>query len=391
MTFEVLKAEEHAVIAQTYNRFELAIDHGQGATCYDLAGKKYIDFSSGVAVNSLGFSDPGWADAVSKQLHKLQHTSNHYYTRPYVEAAELLIDRSGMEKVFFCNSGAEANEGAVKCARKYSFDKYGPGRYRVVSLDNSFHGRTMAMLAATGQSDFHKYFDPFPQGYDHAPVNDWAATKAKLTPDVCAVMVELVQGEGGVIPLDVEYVRQVVAHCAQQDILVIVDEIQTGIGRTGTLFAYQQFDFLPDIVTSAKGLGGGLPVGAILFGMKTQSVFGHGDHGTTFGGNPAVCAGVKYVLEKLDEGALERVVEDGQYIRERLMKMPHIAGANGMGLMIGATLQGVAARDVVVEGIKRGVITLTAKDRLRLLPPLTITMEEIDEGLDLLSDALGAL
>jgi len=392
MTFQELKTAEHEYIAQTYARYDLGIDHGIGATCYGLDGRKYIDFTSGIGVNSLGYCDSGWVDAVASQLHKLQHASNFIYTQPCAQAAKLLCERGGMKKVFFANSGAEANEGAIKCARKYSRDKYGPGRHVIVSLVNSFHGRTLATLSATGQASFHANFDPFPPGFDHAPAGDLPGTLEKLTGDVCAVMLEMVQGEGGIIPLSAEYVQSVAEYCAENDILVIVDEIQSGIGRVGALFAYQLYGLSPDIATAAKGLGGGLPVGAVLFGEKTQSVLGKGDHGTTFGGNPVACAGVNYVLSVLDDAALDAVVKKGEYIRSRLLKMPHIVEVGGLGLMIGATLSpGVKARDVVDAGVTEGVITLTAKERFRLLPPLTITMEEIEEGLERVNEALKAV
>jgi acetylornithine/N-succinyldiaminopimelate aminotransferase len=391
MNSEEVKAMSHKYVANTYARYDVAIARGRGAVCYDYDGKKYIDFSSGIGVNSLGYSDPGWADAVYKQLCALQHTSNLFYTEPCALAAKALSERSGMYKVFFANSGAEANEGAIKAARKYSSEKYGPERHVIVSLLNSFHGRTMATLSATGQVAFHKHFDPFPDGFKHAPANDLRGTIDELTGSVCAVMMELVQGEGGVLPLDADYVKGVYEYCAFHDILLIIDEVQTGIGRTGAMFAYQHYNLAPDIVTAAKGLGGGLPIGAVLFGEKTQSVFGPGDHATTFGGNPAICAGIPFILNKLDAETLELVIKKGAYIKERLLSMPHVADVSGMGLMLGAALDGVSVRGVVNAGLERGVITLTAKEKLRLLPPLTITMEEIDEGLSKLECALNSI
>ena len=286
MSFEDIKKLDDAYVMHTYGRYNLAIDHGKGAICYDPAGKSYIDFTSGIGVNSLGFADDGWVAAVTAQLNKLQHISNLYYTEPCVLAAKLICEKSGMKKVFFGNSGAEANEGVIKAARKYSFQKYGEGRSKIVALENSFHGRTMAALSATGQNVYHNFFFPFVDGFVFAKANDTEDTLSKLTDDVCAVMMELVQGEGGVMPLEKEYVQAVYAACQERDILFIVDEVQTGVGRTGTFYSYQQFGIQPDLVSSAKGLGGGLPIGAVLFGEKTQDTLIPGDHGSTFGGNP---------------------------------------------------------------------------------------------------------
>jgi len=304
-------------VTNTYARYDLAIRGGLGAVCFDFDGNKYIDFSSGIGVNSLGYSDTGWVDAVTKQLFKLQHTSNLYYTEPCAVAAKALCERTGMSKVFFANSGAEANEGAIKTARKYSRDQYGPGRHTIVTLTNSFHGRTMAALSATGQEAFHKHFDPFPEGFKHAPANDLQGTLAELTDDVCAIMIELVQGEGGVVPLDADYVKGVYDYCAARDILYIIDEVQTGIGRTGALFAYQRYGLAPDIVTAAKGLGGGLPIGATLFGEKVKDTLGLTDHGATYGGNPIATAGALAVLDSIDGDFLANVAANGEYLAAR--------------------------------------------------------------------------
>lgn len=388
MDFEKIQERDQTYIAHTYARFPVALVSGKGARCVDSDGKAYIDMTSGIGVNALGFCDPEWADAVSKQLLTLQHASNLFYTLPCGEVAEALCQRTGMKRLFFANSGAEANEGAIKCARKWGHQRRGPSCHNIVTLGQSFHGRTVTTLAATGQDSFHHQFDPFTEGFAYAPPGDLAGTLALLSADTCAVMMEMVQGEGGVLPLDRAYVKGLYEACRERNILLIIDEVQTGIGRTGTLFAYEQFGIKPDIVTCAKGLGGGLPVGAVLFGDTCHEVLGPGDHGSTFGGNPAACAGAKVVLGRIDEAFLRGVAEKGAYIRERLLAMPHITAVSGLGLMIGASLNGIAARDLVAKLIANGVLALTAKDRLRLLPPLTITREEIDEALRALEKTL---
>lgn len=390
-TFEQFKADDAAFVANTYGRFPLALVEGKGAACRDEAGRQYIDLTSGIGVNSLGFCDEGWAAAVAAQAAKLQHTSNLYYTEPCIVAAKTLCARTGMKKVFFANSGAEANEGAIKAARKYSFEKYGEGRSKILTLVNSFHGRTVTTLAATGQDVFHNYFFPFTEGFAHLPANDPDALRAALDGTVCAVMVELVQGEGGVIPLDKDYVRTLAALCAERDVLLLVDEVQTGVGRTGTLYAFEQFGLAPDLVTSAKGLGGGLPVGAVLFGERTAHVLGAGDHATTFGGNPVVCAGVNYVLGRVDDALLADVRRKGKILRAALAEMPHIRSVSGLGLMLGVELEeGIPAKEVLLRAIKEGVLVLTAKARLRLLPPLTITDRELEAGIAALGRALAS-
>ena len=391
MTSEKLFAEDRDYVLQTYARFPVALASGRGATAVDFEGGEYIDFTSGIGVNSLGFCDPDWAAAVSAQAHTLQHISNLYYTEPCAAVAETLCRRTGMKKVFFANSGAEANEGAIKAARKYSCTNYGEGRATVVTLTNSFHGRTVTTLAATGQDVFHRYFHPFTGGFKHVEANDPAALEAALTPDVCAVMVELVQGEGGVLSLDRDYVKRAADLCAGKDVLFIVDEVQTGVGRTGTLFAFEQFGVRPDIVTSAKGIGGGLPLGAVLFSAKTERALGLGDHATTFGGNPVAGAGARVVLAKLDEDFLAGVRGKAEKLRARIANMPHVAGISGLGMMIGVSLDGVAARDVVIAGFTHGVLLLTAKDKLRLLPPLTISDAELRRGADALETTLASI
>lgn len=388
MDFNELKALDKEKVANTYARFEVDIDHGKGAVCWDMAGKRYIDLSSGIGVNSLGFCDGGWVRAVSAQAAKLNHTSNLFYTRPQAELGKLLTEMSGMKRVFFSNSGAEANEGAIKCARKYSHDKYGEGRAEILSLKNSFHGRTVTTLASTGQEVFHRHFFPFTEGFTFAPANDIEAFKAAVTPATCAVMMELVQGEGGVVPLDKPFVEAVAKLCEERDILLVLDEVQTGIGRTGSLFAYQQCGLEPDVVTAAKGLGGGLPIGAVLFGDKVKDTMGSGTHGSTFGGGPIVCAGALEVLGRLNGAFLKEVAEKGQYTQERLINMPRVKSVTGMGLMLGAELEDIPSAELVKAGIQAGVICLTAKAKLRLLPPLSITMEELTEGLDILEQVL---
>ena len=380
--FDVIKENDEKYVAHTYGRFPVAIKQGNGATCEDFDGKEYIDFSSGIGVNSLGFCDEGWVKAVTEQLNTLQHISNLYYTEPCTKAAKLLCEKTGMKKVFFSNSGAESNEGAVKCARKYSFQKYGGDRNKIITLVNSFHGRTVTTLSATGQDVFHNFFFPFTEGFIHVEANNFDELIKAVDSTVCAVMLELIQGEGGVMPLEPDYVSKVENYCKENDIILIVDEVQTGVGRTGELFAFQNYGISPDIVTVAKGIGGGLPLGCVLFGEKTADTFNPGDHATTFGGNPVATAGAGYILETIDDDFLRQVKEKGEYIRDKLSDMPHVVGTDGLGLMIGVRFdETVKAADVVKATIANGALTLTAKSKLRLLPPLNITYEEIDKGL----------
>lgn len=383
---EIKKLDE-TYIAPTYGRYDVVLTHGKGATCYDEEGNTYIDFTSGIGVNALGFADTDWGKAVSAQLGKLQHTSNLYYTEPCVQAAKLLCEKSGMKKVFFGNSGAEANEGMIKAARKYSFQKYGGGRSTIVALENSFHGRTMAALSATGQEVYHTFFFPFVEGFVFAKANDLTDTLSKLTEDVCAVLLEPIQGEGGVLPLEKEYVQAVATVCQEKDILLLIDEVQTGIGRTGSFYCYQQFGIQPDLVSSAKGLGGGLPIGAVLFGEKTADVLGAGDHGSTFGGNPAVCAGAVEILNRIDDTFLQEVSKKGIYLKAELEKLPHVTDVAGMGLMLGIELD-IEVKPLVNTLLEQGLLVLTAKHKMRLLPPLNITQEELDAGLSILKKVL---
>ncbi len=381
MHFEALQAREAASIAATYARFPLAIDHGQGAVCYGIDGKRYIDFTAGIGVNSLGFCDAGWLQAVTAQLGKLQHCSNLYYTQPCIELAEALCARSGMQKVFFCNSGTEANEGAIKAARKYAAQSTTPGRHEIVTLENSFHGRTLAALAATGQPALQAHFAPMPAGFVYTKANDIASLQQAVSEKTCAIMLELIQGEGGVLPLQQEFVAQAAALCARHDLLLIIDEVQTGMGRTGSLFLYEQYGIRPDIVTLAKGLGSGLPIGAILFGEKTAGVLAKGDHGSTFGGNPVACAGALEVVSRLDDAFLAEVARKGAWLAEELAKLPFVCEVRGRGLMLGLTLQGITAAELAGKALGEGLLLLTAKDKTRLLPPLNITDDELREGL----------
>lgn len=383
------KQIDRQYVENTYARFDLLLDHGKGARVWDAKGREYIDLGSGIGVNALGHADEGWLRAVTEQLGKLAHTSNLYCTAPCARLAQELCGRTGMEKVFFCNSGAEANECAIKAARKYSFEHYGAGRHVIVTLQNSFHGRTMATLSATGQDSFHRYFSPFPEGFRYAPANDLAGTLAELREDVCALLFEPIQGEGGVIELEPDYLQKLAAACGERDILLIADEVQTGIGRTGKLLCCEHSGVRPDIVTIAKGLGGGLPIGAALFGPRAAGTLRAGDHGSTFGGNPAACAGAHEVLRRLDDGFLAGVQKKGDYLRERLAATPNVREVSGRGLMLGVALrEGISPAEVVKAAIEKGVLPLTAHERVRLLPPLVITDEELKKAADILCDVI---
>lgn len=387
--FQKIKQLDNEFVANTYGRFSVAIKQGKGAVCVDFDGKEYVDFSSGIGVNSLGFCDDGYIEAVTAQLKTLQHISNLYYTEPCAEVAKILCERTGMKKVFFSNSGAESNEGAIKCARKYSFEKYGSGRSKIVTLINSFHGRTVTTLAATGQDVFHNYFYPFTEGFEYCEANNIEKLEMALSDDTCALMMELVQGEGGVMPLDVDFVKKASELCKEKDILLIIDEVQTGVGRSGELFAFQHYKINPDIVTTAKGIGGGLPLGCVMFSQKTQNVLVKGDHATTFGGNPVATAGAKYILERINTEFLNEVKAKGAYITQKVLAMPNVEGVDGLGLMLGIRVKdNIKSADVVAKGIENGVLLLTAKAKVRLLPPLSITYEEIDKGLAALEKAL---
>ena len=383
------KELDNQYVAHAYGRFDVALTKGQGSTLYDEDGKKYIDFGSGIGVTAFGINDPVWTKAVEEQLHRVQHTSNLYYTAPCAKLAQLLCEKSGMKKVFFGNSGAEANEGAIKFARKYSFDKYGAGRSTIITLVNSFHGRTITTLAATGQDSFHTVFDPFTPGFKYCPANDIEALQAAATDDVCAVLFECVQGEGGVNNLSPTFVNAIAKLAKEKDILIAVDEVQTGNGRTGTYFAYQQYGITPDIVTTAKGLGGGLPIGAVLFGVKLQDTMTPGSHGSTFGGNPVVAAGACSIVERIDDDFLSEVQRKSEKIRTALAKVKGVQSISGMGLMLGIETDKPAG-EVAKACLANGLLILTAKTKLRLLPALNISDAELDEGLEILKGVLEA-
>jgi len=376
-------------ILNTYKRFNVAIKSGKGATFTDYDGKEYIDFSSGIGTNSFGACDKDWVDAVCMQANTIQHTSNLYYTMPQVELAKLLCEKTNMKKVFYGNSGAEANECAIKAARKYSFDKYGKDRYEIITLQNSFHGRTIATLSATGQDVFHNYFFPFVDGFKYAPANDIEALNKLITDKTCAIMIETVQGEGGVNPLNPEYIKYIDKVCKERDIVFIVDEVQTGNGRCGYLYSYMEYGVIPNIVSTAKGLAGGLPFAAILFDEKLQNTLGYGEHGTTFGGNPICASAALSVLSRIDDKLLKHVHDCRKIIDERLSKAKNVISISGKGLMVGIEINSkLKAIDVVNKCIENGLIPLTAKTKVRLLPPLNITFEELNKGLDILIKAL---
>lgn len=388
---EDYKALDHQYIMSTYKRQDVLLVKGEGATCWDENGKEYIDFGAGIGVNSLGYCDDAWVEAVCHQAQTLQHASNLYYTMPDTRLAELLCTKTGYSKALFCNSGAEANECAIKLARKYSFDRYGPatGRNKILSLKNSFHGRTVTTLAATGQDVFHNYFFPFTEGFDYAEANNISDVKDKLDGSFCAVLVEFIQGEGGIVPLDEDFVNQLFALCAKRDILIIADEVQTGIGRTGKLLASENYGVKPNITTLAKGLGGGLPIGAVIADEKTGGVYHYGDHGTTFGGNPVVCAGALAVLNRItDDGFLGGIRRKGEHLRKEIETIPEVEGVDGMGLMLGIRLKTKKAAEVLPLCIQNGLIPLTAKEKIRLLPPLTITDAELEKGIAILKAIL---
>ena len=390
MTYEELRELDHSYVVRSYGRNPIAIDHGQGATLYGVDGREYIDFASGIGVLSVGTAHPKWTAAVEKQAGRLAHVSNLYYSEPYIRLAERLCTRSGMAAAFFGNSGAEGNEGVIKLARKYSWEKYGEGRGTVITLNRSFHGRTVTTLAATGQDVFHKYFFPFTEGFRHAdPTID--SVKQAAGHDVCAVLVELVQGEGGVFPLDKGFVQALAQLCADRVWLLLVDEVQTGVGRTGALFCFQQYGVQPDAVSFAKGIAGGLPMGGFLVNEKCRHVFAPGDHASTFGGNPISAAAACAVLDILDDGAIRQVNEKGQYLRDGIeaLGVSCLGKTRGLGLMIGVEVQdGLSNKELCAHLNEAGLLSLTAGPVLRFLPPLTITKDEMDKGLAVLKAAL---
>ena len=392
MNFQEMKALDQQYVMQTYGRFPVGIVSGTGAVLTGADGETYIDFTSGIGVNSVGYGNPKWVAAVTEQAQKLGHISNLYYSEPYIRLAEALCTRTGMACAFFANGGGEANEGLIKLARKYSYDKYGEGRATIITLKNSFHGRTITTLKATGQEVFHQYFFPFTEGFRYAEPGSVESLQEQAGDDVCAVMLELVQGEGGVLPQDYDYVQQVKALCEENDWLFLVDEVQTGVGRTGTLFCFQQYDILPDAMTFAKGIAGGLPMAGILASEKCRNVLTPGTHATTFGGNPIGAAAALAVLEILSDDELQQVREKGTYLRAKIegLDSPAVAGTRGMGLMIGICLNdGYVNSRLAGELIENGLLVLTAgQNVIRLLPPLTISYEELDQGIAILRKVL---
>ncbi len=381
-----LQAKDQAYVAGTYARFPVEIAHGKGSVVYGTDGKRYIDMGSGIGVTAFGIADDEWIKAVTDQLSSVQHMSNLYYTQPCADLAELLCRRTGMKKVFFCNSGAEANECAIKVARKYAAEKKGEDYYTIVTLQNSFHGRTLTTLAATGQEHFHKLFQPLTPGFVHTPANDLAAFEEILNENkVAGVLIECVQGEGGVNALDVEFVKGVEALCRDRDVVFMVDEVQTGNGRTGELYAYMNFGVSPDVVSTAKGIGGGLPLGATMMSEKVENVLGFGDHGSTFGGNPVACRGAISLISRMDDAFLMSVKEKSEYVFSALKGAKGVEAVSGMGLMIGIkTVR--PAKEIVNECIEKGVLCLTAKDKVRLLPALNIDMDILKEAIEILKE-----
>ena len=378
-------------VMPSYGRYDLVLDSGSGRQAVDENGKKYIDFGSGIGTNSLGYCNENWVRAICDQAHKIQHTSNYYYTKVQADFAKALCETAGYTDMFFGNSGAEANECAIKIARKYSFDKYGKGRSNIITLVNSFHGRTLCTLSATGQDVFHNYFFPFVEGFVNVEAHNIEDLRSKLDDTVCAVMFEYIQGEGGVMALKQEFVDEIYRLCAEKDVLTIADEVQTGVGRTGKFLAGDNFGKKADLTTLAKGLAGGVPIGVCLSGEKCANVLTAGTHGSTFGGNPISCAGGLAVLETVNKpGFLDEVARKGAYIREKLLTSPEVASVSGMGVMIGIELKNKKAGDVVKAALDKGLLLLTAKTKIRLLPPLTITYEEIDKGLEILLGLLNA-
>lgn len=381
-----IKEIDKQYVAPTYNRFDLQIVSGEGSVVYDECGKEYIDMGSGIGVTAFGIADKVWADAVTKQLNTVQHMSNLYYTEPCAKLAQLLCEKTGFKKVFFANSGAEANECAIKAARKYAQTKKGAEYSTIVTLENSFHGRTLTTLAATGQEHYHELFTPLTPGFVHTPANDFEALKKTVCNNkVAAVMIECIQGEGGVNVLNADFVQMTAEFCNANDILLIVDEVQTGNGRTGKLYAYMNYGIMPDIISTAKGLGGGLPIGACLLGQKAENVFAFGDHGSTYGGNPVCCAGALTVIERLDDEFLNEVQQKSKYIFETLGSSDAVESVSGMGLMVGIKTKKNAG-DVVKACMQKGVLCLTAKDKVRLLPALNIPMNVVKKAVDIIKE-----
>ena len=382
-----LQETDKKYIANTYKRFPLSIVSGKGSVVKDENGKEYIDLGSGIGVTSFGIADDVWQTAITEQIAKVQHMSNLYYTEPCARLAELLCEKTGMKKVFFSNSGAEANECAIKIARKYAFDKYGKDRYTIVTLKNSFHGRTLTTLSATGQEHYHELFNPLTPGFTSVEMGDLdALNKIHAETPVAGVLVECIQGEGGVLPIDADFIKSLNAWCNENDVLFMVDEVQTGNGRTGEFYAYMNYGVTPDVVSTAKGLAGGLPLGATLIGEKAQSVLGFGDHGSTFGGNPVCCAAAVSIVKRIDSNLLADVKEKSKAVFEALNGVKGVESVSGMGLMIGIKPVRPAA-EIVKEVMDKGVLCLTAKDKVRLLPALNIPKETLLEAVEIIKTA----
>ncbi len=383
------KALDKEYVANTYGKYSVQFVEGKGSLLYDEGGKEYIDLGSGIGVTAFGINDPLWNEAVIGQVNKLSHVSNLYYTTPQIELAKKLCEKTGMKKVFFSNSGAEANECAIKTARKYSTDKYGKDRNIIVTLVNSFHGRTVTTLAATGQKVFHDHFYPFTEGFIYAEANDSEALKALVdaNPNICAIMIETIQGEGGVMPLEQEFVDTVVACAKEKDLLIVVDEVQTGNGRTGKMYGYMNFGIEPDVVSTAKGLAGGLPMGATLFNAKTEFVLTEGSHGSTFGGNPICAAGAVSVVDRLTEEFLHEVAKKGEYIKKELTGAKGVKSVAGMGLMLGIETE-APPKEIIAACLEKGVVVLSAKNKVRLLPALNIPEEQLKKGIAILKKVI---
>lgn len=379
---------DNTYVAHSYGRFPICITGGKGSILYDENGKEYIDFGSGIAVNSFGVSDDIWKQAVIEQINKVQHTSNLYYTEPCADLAKMLCEKTGMKKVFFSNSGAEANECAIKAARRYAFLKYGDGHSTIITLKNSFHGRTITTLSATGQDHYHEEFTPFTEGFVYAEPNDIEDVKKLASENKCiAVMIEIVQGEGGVCPLEESFVKELRKFTEENELLLIVDEVQTGNGRSGKLYAYMNYGIEPDIVSTAKGLAGGLPLGATLFGDKVKDVYTPGTHGSTFGGNPVCSAAAISVLKRIDDDLLADVRKKSEYVFNELKNANGVESVSGMGLMIGIKCTKPAS-EVVKTCMENGLLVLTAKDRVRLLPALNIDFDTLKKGVEILKEAI---
>ena len=383
-----IKEADKQYIMPTYGRFDLCLVYGKGSTYYDENGKKHIDMGTGIAVNTFGVNDDQWKDAVIKQLNSIQHTSNLYYNEPCVKLAQLLCEKTGMKKVFFSNSGAEANECAIKGARKFGTD-IKDDKNVIITLKDSFHGRTVTTLSATGQDVFHKNFTPFTDGFIHVTANNIDELKGAINDRVCAIMIEIVQGEGGVNTLDKEYLDEIEKITTENDILLVIDEVQTGNGRTGSLYAYSQFGLTPDIVSTAKGLAGGLPMGATMFGERVENILTSGTHGSTFGGNPVCASGALNIISRIDDKLLKNIRENSKYIIDKLLKINGVKSVSGLGYMLGVEIEG-DAKQIASKCIESGLLVLTAKNKIRLLPALNITRNEIDQALEIFNKVLNS-